>query len=52
VNPGRLRQLIAELEADARLDEVFNVLTVGAAVIATLGLLANSAAVVIGAMVA
>jgi len=51
VNPTRLRQLITEFEADARLDEVFIVLTVGATVIATLGLLANSAAVVIGAMV-
>lgn len=36
---------------DAALDEVFIVLSVGASLIATLGLLANSAAVVIGAMV-
>lgn len=36
---------------DAALDEVFIVLSVGASLIATLGLLANSTAVVIGAMV-
>ena len=36
---------------DAELNEVFLVLSVGASLIATLGLLANSAAVVIGAMV-
>ena len=36
---------------DAELDEVFLVLSVGASLIATLGLLANSTAVVIGAMV-
>ncbi len=36
---------------DATLDEVFIVLSVGASLISTLGLLANSTAVVIGAMV-
>ena len=47
----RLEALQAEFEQDARFGVVFVVLTLGAALIATLGLLANSAAVVIGAMV-
>lgn len=45
------RQLLTEFEQDAHLDQVFIVLTIGATLIATMGLLANSAAVVIGAMV-
>lgn len=47
----RLEALRMEFEQDARFGLVFVVLTLGAATIATLGLLANSAAVVIGAMV-
>jgi uncharacterized hydrophobic protein (TIGR00271 family) len=47
----RLQLLQQEFEADASFGLVFVVLTVGSALIATLGLLANSAAVVIGAMV-
>ncbi|MFN9659977.1 MAG: DUF389 domain-containing protein [Cyanobacteriota bacterium] len=47
----RLEALQLEFEQDARFGLVFVVLTLGAAFIATLGLLANSAGVVIGAMV-
>jgi uncharacterized hydrophobic protein (TIGR00271 family) len=47
----RLEELRQEFQNDARFSSVFVVLTLGAALIATLGLLANSAAVVIGAMV-
>ncbi|MCP9792658.1 DUF389 domain-containing protein [Vulcanococcus limneticus Candia 3F8] len=46
-----LTALRADFEQDARLNEVFLVLSVGASLIAILGLLANSTAVVIGAMV-
>lgn len=47
----RLEILRRDFQRDARFSTVFVVLTLGAALIATLGLLANSAAVVIGAMV-
>jgi len=47
----RLEALRLEFQQDAHFGLVFVVLTLGAALIATLGLLANSAAVVIGAMV-
>jgi uncharacterized hydrophobic protein (TIGR00271 family) len=47
----RIRQLITEFQQDARLDQVFVVLTLGSTLIASLGLLSNSAAVVIGAMI-
>ncbi|MFN9624435.1 MAG: DUF389 domain-containing protein [Cyanobacteriota bacterium] len=47
----RLELLCRDFQRDARFSTVFVVLTLGAALIATLGLLANSAAVVIGAMV-
>lgn len=47
----RLAGLQQEFAADARFSQVFVVLTLGATLIASLGLLANSAAVVIGAMV-
>jgi uncharacterized hydrophobic protein (TIGR00271 family) len=47
----RIAGLQQELESNAAFDEVYGVLTVGASLIATLGLLANSAGVVIGAMV-
>ncbi|MEA5443235.1 DUF389 domain-containing protein [Cyanobium gracile] len=48
---GRLDALRQEFEHDASFNQVFVVLTVGATLIATLGLLANSPGVVIGAMV-
>ncbi|MCP9909956.1 DUF389 domain-containing protein, partial [Cyanobium sp. BA20m-p-22] len=47
----RLEALQEEFERDASCNQVFLVLTVGATLIATLGLLANSPGVVIGAMV-
>ncbi|MEB3324851.1 MAG: DUF389 domain-containing protein, partial [Cyanobacteriota bacterium] len=47
----RLEALQQEFERDARFNQVFVVLTLGASLIATLGLLANSPAMVIGAMV-
>ncbi|MFY8149850.1 MAG: DUF389 domain-containing protein [Prochlorococcaceae cyanobacterium] len=50
--PSRgLQRLRREFERDASLSEVFVVLTIGASLIATFGLVSNSAAVVIGAMV-
>jgi hypothetical protein len=48
---SRLDDLLREFEHEARFSQVFVVLTVGATLIATLGLLANSPGVVIGAMV-
>ncbi|MCP9850398.1 DUF389 domain-containing protein [Cyanobium sp. Morenito 9A2] len=48
---GRLVALKEEFEREASFSQVFVVLTVGASLIATLGLLANSPGVVIGAMV-
>jgi hypothetical protein len=42
-------ELAAEFEADASLDGDFLVLTISASLIASFGLLADSAAVVIGA---
>ncbi|MEX0588457.1 MAG: DUF389 domain-containing protein, partial [Cyanobium sp.] len=44
-------ELSVQFEAEARADSDFLVLTLASASIASLGLLANSAAVVIGAMV-
>ena len=51
MEPNRLERLHRSYDRDAELDEAFVVLTLGASLIATLGLLANNAAVVIGAMV-
>ena len=48
--PTSLAALEASFDREARLDQSFVVLTVAASLIATLGLLADSAAVVIGAM--
>ena len=48
--PTPLAFLEASFEREARLDQSYVVLTVAASLIATLGLLADSAAVVIGAM--
>ena len=47
----KIRQLHRSHMIDATLDEVFIVLSIGASLISTLGLLANSTAVVIGGMV-
>ena len=47
----KIRQLHRSHMRDATLNEVFIVLSIGASLISTLGLLANSPAVVIGAMV-
>ena len=48
---ARLDELHRSYDGDAKLNESFVVLTLGASLIATLGLLADNAAVVIGAMV-
>ena len=47
----RLDKLRLSYDGDDAVDESYVVLTIGASLIATLGLLANNAAVVIGAMV-
>ena len=47
----RLEELRRSYDGEARLNESFIVLTIGASLIATLGLLADNGAVVIGAMV-
>ena len=47
----RLKELHRSYDGDAKLNESFLVLTLGASLIATLGLLADNTAVVIGAMV-
>nr|WP_170951240.1 DUF389 domain-containing protein [Synechococcus sp. UW106] len=47
----RLDALLRSYDGEARLNESFIVLTIGASLIASLGVLANNAAVVIGAMV-
>ena len=47
----RLDKLRRSYDGDETIDESYVVLTIGASLIATLGLLANNAAVVIGAMV-
>jgi uncharacterized hydrophobic protein (TIGR00271 family) len=51
LDAARLDALRGEFEREASFSQVFVVLTVGATLIATLGLLANSPGVVIGAMV-
>ena len=51
IEPSKLDRMRRSFGSDAELDEVFIVLSIGAGLIATLGLLANSPAVVIGAMV-
>ena len=47
----RLDKLSRSYDGDEAIDESYVELTIGASLIATLGLLANNAAVVIGAMV-
>ena len=51
IEPSKLDRMKRSFGSDAALDEVFIVLSIGAGLIATLGLLADSPAVVIGAMV-
>lgn len=47
----QLRQMQQDLSTESQLDRPYLVLVVGSCIIATLGLLANSAAVIIGAMI-
>lgn len=49
--PDQLHQLVADLQTESQLDEVYLLLIVGSCAIATFGLLSNSAAVIIGAMI-
>lgn len=51
VSPQELNHLQSQLMDDSELDANYIVLTIGSCAIATLGLLANSAAVIIGAMI-
>jgi uncharacterized hydrophobic protein (TIGR00271 family) len=51
VEPTQLEQLKSELLDESTLSSTYLILTVGSCTIATLGLIANSAAVIIGAMV-
>lgn len=51
VSLARLRSLWREIEAESSLTLDYGVLTLGSCAIATFGLLANSAAVIIGAMI-
>lgn len=51
MEPSRLEKLHRSYTKDAQLNEVFIVLTFGASLIASLGLVANNPAVVIGGMV-
>lgn len=50
-DPMQVQQLVADLQAETRLDEIYLILIVGSCAIATFGLLSNSAAVIIGAMI-
>jgi uncharacterized membrane protein len=47
----RVQQLVLDLQAESRLDEIYLILIVGSCAIATLGLLSDSTAVIIGAMI-
>jgi uncharacterized hydrophobic protein (TIGR00271 family) len=49
--PAQLQQLQADLLAESILDPTYLILIIGSCAIATFGLLANSAAVIIGAMI-
>jgi uncharacterized hydrophobic protein (TIGR00271 family) len=48
--PTQVQQLVADLQIESKLDEIYLLLIVGSCAIATFGLLSNSAAVIIGAM--
>ena len=51
VEPSQLKQLVYELLEESSLDATYLVLIIGSCAIATFGLLANSTAVIIGAMI-
>jgi uncharacterized hydrophobic protein (TIGR00271 family) len=51
ISPLQLEQLQSELSAESTTDITYLTLIVGSCIIATLGLLSNSAAVIIGAMI-
>lgn len=46
-----MQQLVTELQAESRLNEIYLILIVGSCAISTLGLLSNSTAVISGAMI-
>lgn len=49
--PMQVQRLVTDLQAESKLDEIFLILIVGSCAIATFGLLTNSTAVIIGAMI-
>lgn len=51
IEPAKLQQLQTELLEESTLDPTYLILIVGSCIIATFGLLSNSAAVIIGAMI-
>lgn len=51
VEPSELKQLLDELLSESSLDATYLILIIGSCAIATFGLLANSTAVIIGAMI-
>jgi uncharacterized hydrophobic protein (TIGR00271 family) len=51
VEPAKLQQLQTELLEESTLDSTYLILIIGSCIIATFGLLSNSAAVIIGAMI-
>lgn len=51
INPNQMESLLQELNEESQLSTSYLVLIVSSCVIATLGLLSNSAAVIIGAMI-
>ncbi len=51
VEPSQLKQLVDELLSESSLDATYLILIIGSCAIATFGLLANSTAVIIGAMI-
>lgn len=50
-DPIQVEQFAAELQEESKLDEIYLILIVGSCAIATFGLLSNSTAVIIGAMI-
>jgi uncharacterized hydrophobic protein (TIGR00271 family) len=50
-DPLQVQQLVAELKDESKLDEIYLILIIGSCAIATFGLLSNSTAVIIGAMI-
>jgi uncharacterized hydrophobic protein (TIGR00271 family) len=49
--PAQLQQLVLDLEEESALNEIYLILIIGSCAIATFGLLSNSTAVIIGAMI-